>query len=40
MEFVAITVNVYPTPVVKPVTVEEVAPVVLAVKPPGDDVIR
>jgi hypothetical protein len=36
--FVAVTVNVYPVPFVKPVTVADVAPVVDAVKPPGDEV--
>jgi hypothetical protein len=36
--FVAVTVNVYPVPFVNPVTVALVAPVVDAVKPPGDDV--
>lgn len=35
---VAVTVNVYAVPFVRPVTVAVVAPVVVAVKPPGDDV--
>ena len=37
IEFVAVTVNVYAVPSVRPVTTA-VVPVVLAVKPPGDDV--
>jgi hypothetical protein len=36
--FVAVTVNVYAVPLLKPVTVADVAHVVDAVKPPGDDV--
>lgn len=35
---VAVTVNVYAVPFVKPVTVAVVAPVVVAVNPPGEDV--
>jgi hypothetical protein len=38
MPFVAVTVNVYAVPSVKPVTAADVAPAVFAVKPPGDDV--
>jgi hypothetical protein len=36
--FVAVTVNVYAVPLLNPVTVADVAHVVDAVKPPGDDV--
>ena len=35
---VAVTVNVYAVPLVRPGTVTDVAPVVVAVKPPGDAV--
>ena len=35
---VAVTVNVYAVPLPNPVTVADVAPVVDAVKPPGDEV--
>jgi len=37
-EFVAVTVNVYELPFVRPVTVQEVAVVVVHVSPPGDEV--
>jgi hypothetical protein len=35
---VAVTENVYAVPLVRPVTVAEVAPVVAAVRPPGEAV--
>ena len=35
---VAVTVKVYPVPLVSPVTVQVVAPVVVQVKPPGAEV--
>jgi hypothetical protein len=38
IELVAVTVNVYGVPLVRPVTTADVAPVVLAVNPPGEDV--
>ena len=38
MAFVAVTVKVYVVPSAKPVTVADVAPVVVAVKLPGADV--
>jgi len=36
--FLAVTVNVYGVPFVSPVTVAVTAPVVVAVRPPGEDV--
>ena len=36
--FLAVTMNVYAVPLVNPVTVADVAPVVVAVLPPGDAV--
>jgi len=36
--FVAVTVNVYAVPLVSPVTVHEMAPVVVQVRPPGEAV--
>ena len=36
--FAAVTVNVYDVPLVRPATVAEVAPVVVAEAPPGDAV--
>jgi hypothetical protein len=36
--FSAVTVKVYPVPAVRPVTVHVVAPVVVQVRPPGEDV--
>lgn len=38
MELVAVTVKVYDVPLVSPVTVHEVAPDVVHMNPPGDDV--
>ena len=38
LAFVAVTVNVYAVPLVSPVTVATMAPVVVAVLPPGDEV--
>jgi hypothetical protein len=35
---VAVTVNVYAVPLLRPLTVADVAPVVLALIPPGDEV--